>query len=44
VLDSIAPNITNKQQSKWSPSQPLVGISILVPGESLLCTSLNLYI
>ena len=41
VLDSIAPNITNKQQSKWSPSQPLVGISILVPGESLLCTSLK---
>ena len=26
VLDSIAPNITNKQQSKWFPSQPLVGI------------------
>ena len=42
VLDSIAPNITNKQQSKWSPSQPLVGISILVPGESLLFTALNL--
>ena len=42
VLDSIAPNITNKQQSKWSPSQPLVGFKNLVPGESLFCTALNL--
>ena len=41
MLDPIAPNITNKQQSKWSPSPPLVGIVILVPGAGLLCTTLD---